>query len=104
MGDMGDLFKEMRERKKKHRWARHKSNMAVLLKALEKKQIDPFIAEGDRSIVLFRAKGKRKVTFWPTKDKWLDETTKRFYYGSAKDFIRWYQKNAVLEGGGDCDV
>jgi len=92
MTELAEIFKAMREKSREIRWRRAEKNLEYLQDAVDRSRIEPFEIPGDGSIVLFRTPGRIKATFWPTKNKWSDDTNGRIYRGGARNFVCWYRK------------
>lgn len=88
MGDMGDLFRDLREDKKQRHEEAYEKNMQVLAESGIECQVRP-------TTVLFRSASKPRVDFYPHTGRWkVLPTTKngkaRMMRGGAKAFLVWY--------------
>ena len=85
MGDMGEIFREM----KADRQDRHRTYWAKNMSALEKSGLEFRVA--NRECVLFRETGKPSVDFYPSTGRYRVNGGKA-RSGSAERFINWYEK------------
>lgn len=87
MGDMGDIFNDMRKHKKETH-ARYKSeNMRVIADS----KIPCTVKD---EVILFREHGKPKVDYYPSSNSWkhIKKPNNRMMYGNAVRFLNWYKK------------
>lgn len=90
MGDMGEIFRELKEVKKEQRQYRYEKNLEIL-----KNHSSKIKYKHKHTVCLFREKGKPLVDFYPHTGRWKvvgKENTGHVYRGGAKPFLNWYEK------------
>ena len=107
MGDMGDVFRDMKEAKKTFKQENMKNNMDIL----NKSGISYSTHNNGWHIIIdlsncFRAQVRRAVGapampiihFYPSTNKWMIQSVKdsrpksNVYYGTAQDMLNWIAK------------
>ena len=90
MGEMGEIYKDLKETYKTRKAAKQRINFIALREWLEKdEELQNFVEYREHS-VLFRFPGKPKADFFPTTNKWRSKN--KTFYGGAKSFLNWYEK------------
>ncbi len=94
MGDMVDMYREMKADKKMEKETRGAINLEkirVWIEDGEENRRHLFIEyRGGGSIVLFRFPRKPKADFFPTTNKWRSRN--KTYHGDASQFLKWYEE------------
>ena len=86
MGDMGDIFREIDESKKRERAARSTQAMSMINDVRKKVDILSVDPSGTWNIT----KGTHKIQFYPTKGTW--QYNRRMLRGGIFSFINWLEK------------
>jgi hypothetical protein len=87
MGDMGDVFRMMRENKKENHARFKESNIKNIIDS----KIPCTIKD---EVVLFREQGKPHIDYYPSSNRWkvIKKPNHKMMYGNAIKFIVWYEK------------
>lgn len=86
MGDMGDVFRDMRKDKQNRHTEMHTTNRYVIGES------GLYFADRGETL-LFRQPDKPRVDFYPSTGRWknIDDNNK-IHKGGAKAFLKWFAK------------
>ena len=91
MGDMGEVFDEMRKITKKRHQAFYKLNHE-LMKA---QKFFAYTVRNSGETLCFRIPGKPRVDFYPSTGRWRNLETKIMHRGGGVAFLNWYHKQVM---------
>ena len=93
MGDMGEVFRDMRKATKQ----RKERNLSKNMGFLNSKRIDYEVFNQGYHVRVFSPFGKYelKVEFYPSTNKWVFRG--KTYHGTAKHLYNWFRKRVGLE-------
>ena len=84
MGDMGEVFRDMRSIKKEHKVKQLEKNKHFI----DQNGLEYHLVNYGTTM-LFREPGKPKVDYYPSTNKW--KCGIKFYHGNVVDFVEWYE-------------
>ena len=98
MGDMGDMYREMKADKKAKGAKREAANLKIISDWMKPDLICGFprskavnFVKNYGGTIGFRFPDRAAADFYPTKNKWRKGPVS--YYGNAEKFLEWYEKN-----------